>query len=144
MKLKLNKQIPIAPVKAGVIPVSGYESPLGWWGVSTEGDCEDRTTTQLGEYYGHVAEIAFHLANRSSYSLQFKPIKNKERGKRIILQATRKNVWIYLDISSNTWGMSAENRAQYIAKWLDVSEEVDVKGNTANASYYASVYLTLK
>lgn len=47
------------------------DSPIGLWKVTTEGDVEGRSTTLLGEHYGHVADIAFSLADRNFYSLDF-------------------------------------------------------------------------
>jgi len=43
----------------------------GTWVVTTEGDVEGRTTTQLGTYTGNVHDVAFHLANKCHYALSF-------------------------------------------------------------------------
>ena len=47
-----------------------YKNPIGWWNVKNQisdgGFCED-----IGEYYGHVVEIAFHLSDRATYWLEF-------------------------------------------------------------------------
>jgi len=60
MKLNLvaKKEIPFSPFK-----VKGVEvvSPIGWWKVTTEGDCEGRSVRQCGTFYGHIAEIAFGI-----------------------------------------------------------------------------------
>jgi hypothetical protein len=71
-KLKLNKTI--APKKS--VLQEWADSPVGWWKVTTEGDCEGKTTKQLGTHYGHVAEIAFSIAEGRGYSLCFE--KGKE------------------------------------------------------------------
>ena len=53
-------------------------SPLiGYWEVTTEGDCEGRTTRNLGTYYGWLDEIAFKLASQSYYSLRFSKVDQK-------------------------------------------------------------------
>src|SRR6218665_1915533 len=101
MKLKLTR--PVEPKLKIQKTTTGYESPIGWWNVTTEGDCEGRSVTQLGDFYGHVAEIAFHLADKNYYSLQFRAILNRPAGKRITLQATKDKVWISLGIESGTW-----------------------------------------
>jgi hypothetical protein len=50
-------------------------SPIDFWNVTTEGDCEGRSTTHLGCYQGHFADIAFALRKKCYYTLNF------ERGK---------------------------------------------------------------
>ena len=51
-----------------------YTNAYGFWQVSTEGDCEGRTTRVLGTFKGRVDEIAFALAEKSSYKLTFKAV----------------------------------------------------------------------
>ena len=51
-----------------------YMEPNGLWKVSTEADCEGRSTRDLGIYRGNWYEIALHLADRSGYSLTFEKI----------------------------------------------------------------------
>ncbi len=46
----------------------------GIWSVTTEGDCEGRTTTNLGIHQGFVDEIAFKLADKCYYYLRFEPV----------------------------------------------------------------------
>lgn len=73
-KLNLNFTEYDKPKEQKIIEkVNHWATPVGWWTVDTEGDCEGRTSTQLGSHYGHVAEIAFSLANRCYYSLSFRP-----------------------------------------------------------------------
>ena len=45
--------------------------PNGVWNVTTEGDCEGRTTKQLGVHVGHITDIAYYLRGESYYSLHF-------------------------------------------------------------------------
>lgn len=47
------------------------ESPVGWWRVTTEGDCEGKSVTNLGTHYGHICEIALGLAGAAYYALDF-------------------------------------------------------------------------
>lgn len=142
-KLKLIPPVP-PEKKIEIVKPTGFESPIGWWKVETEGDCEGRSIKQLGEYYGHVAEIAFHLADKVCYALQFKPIRIGTKGVRQTYQATRNKVWISLSIDSKTWDMTPEMRAKWFESWLDCPEDVDVVDSTAGCTYYAAVHLTLK
>lgn len=47
----------------------------GTWQVTTEGDCERRTTRNLGIYEGTIEDIAFHLADKAMYTLEFAPVQ---------------------------------------------------------------------
>lgn len=47
------------------------------WQVTTEGDCEGRSTKTLGYFKGGVDEIAMHLANQCYYTLSFSKIEVK-------------------------------------------------------------------
>lgn len=116
-------------------------SPVGWWVVTTEGDCEGRTTRNLGTHWGHVAEIAFQLADKSMYGLCFEPVTDKEEPKaigKVITETIRKSVHISIDIKSGTWDMTRENRAKWFQYFLD-TDDVKVKPST----YFASVVLEL-
>ena len=42
--------------------------------VTTEGDCEGRSSRSLGIWEGNISNIAFHLADKMVYSLRFEPI----------------------------------------------------------------------
>lgn len=143
---KLNITLPVEKPANPIKRVNKYASPVGWWKVTTEGDCEGRTTTQLGEYYGHVAEIAFHLADKCYYKLTFDAIDNRETiiGLDKDWQATEKTVWIGLGIESGTWNMTPEFRAKYIKDWLDCGDQIEVRGTSRSATYHAGAYLTLK
>lgn len=68
-----------------------------YWSVSTEGDCEGHTTRQLGVYYGHIDEVALHLADKQYYSLSFAPLPDPQD---IILTVTRKSACISLSAGS--------------------------------------------
>ena len=55
-----------------------WENPVGFWEVSTEGDCEGRSMKRLGIFNGHFCDIAFGLADKCCYSLHFKKIDPAE------------------------------------------------------------------
>jgi len=54
------------------------KSNYGTFSVSTEGDVEGISTTQLGVYEGYIDEIALYLDNKKEYSLSFERVKNIE------------------------------------------------------------------
>lgn len=51
-------------------------NPYGTWKVTTEGDCEGRSIKKLGTHTGYIDEIAFGLANKCAYSLDFDRVEN--------------------------------------------------------------------
>ena len=55
-----------------------WENPVGFWEVSTEGDCEGRSMRRLGIFNGHFCDIAFGLADKCCYSLHFRKIDPSE------------------------------------------------------------------
>ena len=146
MKLNLKPFVPVASDLASKSKKPDlYASPIGWWRVTTEGDCEGHSQKDLGNFFGHAAEIAFHLADKSFYSLQFSPIESikfNQPIERPEYQATANSVWFMLDIESNTWRMEREKRAEYIRSWFD-TKDVIVKPDDGRSYYFASVYLEL-
>ena len=54
--------------------MAGDLNPNGPWTVTTEGDCEGRATRHLGSYAGPIDRIAFALATRAEYVLEFEPL----------------------------------------------------------------------
>lgn len=49
--------------------------------VKTEGDCEGRTTQNLGIWEGSISDIALHLADKCIYSLQFEKVVFNKPGR---------------------------------------------------------------
>ena len=47
------------------------------WKVTTEGDCEGKSTRDLGIHEGYLEDIAFSLAPKAMYSLTFRLIDTK-------------------------------------------------------------------
>lgn len=113
--------------------------PVGTWQVTTEGDCEGRTTTSLGVWTGHIADIAFTLSDRVYYTLQFKRI---DPGSMVIdpAKSQRDEVSIRLDCSTGTWDLGSELRViayREILHKIPASVLFDVK----KSEFYSSVYL---
>ena len=77
----------------------------GTYKVTTEADCEGRTTRDLGTYTGYIDEIAFALADKCYYNLCFHKVEPE------VLDMTPKKdtVTISLDIDSGTWDLKNGN-----------------------------------
>lgn len=105
--MKLNLLPYVAPPKIDQIKENGLPSPIGWWKVTTEGDCEGRTTKQLGEHFGHVAEIAFELGHNGGYVLEFDKIEKPERPEIPIRQAKTNKIFVRV------------NKPNYNCNWLE-------------------------
>ena len=54
-----------------------YNNTYGLWQVTTEGDCEGRSVCNLGVYEGNIDEIAFALADKCCYCLNFRAVSPK-------------------------------------------------------------------
>jgi len=130
-KLKLNKTI--APSKSSL--ELAFPSPIGWWKVTTEGDCEGRSTRQLGTHYGHIAEIAFSIEEGFSYSYRFE--KGAEPsgvyGSPEDHHKKRQAVRAKANISIDTFNYKGGEKT--LAKWLDCSGDVVVKPCTFYGAY---------
>ena len=70
--------------------------------VTTEGDCEGRSTINLGVYTGYVDEIAFALTDKCYYTLHFKLVNPNE----LDLTPKGDTVKIRFDLDSPAWDMS--------------------------------------
>lgn len=87
-------------------------NPVGLWHVTTEGDCEGKSTKDLGIHQGHIVDIAYKLGSKSYYSLHFSPAKCDETVTPV------KSVAISLPIESETWNMNPEFRKVHVAAML--------------------------
>jgi hypothetical protein len=86
----------------------------GTWEVTTEGDCEGRTTARLGTHTGFIDEIALTLGAKAYYKLRFKLLADKPIAdpKPILVES----VSVSLFIDSGTWDMSQAERAETMRK----------------------------
>lgn len=145
LKAELEKREASAARRKSMEPDANYGMDANWvkmseygtWEVTTEGDCEGRTTKNLGTYEGNLSDIAFALADQCYYSLHFTPAR--------ILKPVIKNgpqeVNIQLSIDSRTWDQERERRAVNVGAWLqkDGNPKIDFTAEPSN--YYASVKL---
>lgn len=79
-----------------------YDNPFGIWHVTTEGDCEGRSTRDLGIHEGYIDEIALALADKCYYSLCFVAINIHS----LDMTPTRKTVDVTFGVNSGTWAMT--------------------------------------
>jgi hypothetical protein len=143
--MKLNLTIQRADPKT---EIWGYATlakldPIGWWKVTTEGDCEGRSTDTLGTFYGHVAEIAFANRKKSSYSLRFEPVLNKgvpdEVQTRVVVAGPKeKEIKVHISFAYKMLDGCKPN-PEAVAAWLD-ADGVTV----TNSNYYDAILLTMK
>jgi len=111
-----------------------YLNPVGYWEVTTDGDCEGRSQRHLGTWYGHWVDIAFHLADRQFYQLKFEKIERPE-----VYDPVKTEVNVMFNIDSGTWGMNRPQRIKFFTEALgDMADKVIVK----DCNYYGSVTLT--
>ncbi len=110
-----------------------YKCPYGMWRVRTEADVEGRSMKELGVYKGYIDDIAFALADRCYYALEFTlfafdeiPHSDKRADK----------VNVCLDIESGTWNMTMPERKKFFEDVL-AGRNVYV----GEGSAYASVML---
>lgn len=116
-----------------MITVDDYKSPYGTWIVTTEGDCEGRSTRNLGVYVGYIDEIAFALAEKCFYSLYFEKVCTDVPTPTKVL----KEVNVTLDINSKTWKLSHNDRVKFFRNMLQNRDVYVSKGPS-----YASVILS--
>lgn len=112
-------------------------SPVGAWLITTEGDCEGRTTQTLGVEQGHILDLARKYGRMAMYGLKFKRQANIPEEKGVLPTDT---VHIQLDINSGTWDMKDADRACAIAAWAK-QEQPQYQGliPVTESNYYASV-----
>ena len=113
-----------------------YTNPYGLWEVTTEGDCEGRSRKGLGVFEGYLDDIAFYLANKAYYTLEFKKI-SIPRISHEDVSMEQSEVDVLLDSSSGTLDMSSEKRVLEFKKLLSRRNVHVTKGQ-----FYASVKLS--
>ena len=110
-----------------------YMNPYGKWVVTTEGDCEGRTTEHLGTFEGYLDDIAFALADKCFYTLEFKKVEDEKLKRRPVAYVN-----VVLPIESGTWDgdMTREDRVKFFKNML---QGRDVKVTDGN--FFSSVCL---
>jgi len=118
-------------------PNPPYNSIHGLWRVTTEGDCEGRSTKSLGVFEGSIDEIAKSLARECFYTLRFTRVESREIPAAEV--PAPKSVSVSLNIESGTWDLKPNERAA-VARRLFQGRPVKVNEGT----YYASFVLNFE
>jgi len=119
---------------------TGWESPVGWWRVTTEGDEEGRTVDVVRDFYGHVAEIALSAECRG-YKLTFRPINGRKKPNKrpaYTVDADRV-ITITLGMSNSTWKLNTDRFVLYVSAWLAYPDVVVTPSN-----YFSSVTIQIR
>lgn len=104
----------------------GYKNVYGVWQVTTEGDCEGRSTNRLGIYNGYIDEIALMLADSAYYSLTFEPVIPREVTNRV----TKKD---YVDVRfGSTSGLRDMTSDEKLAVLSEIFKERNVNISDTN------------
>ena len=143
--MKLNLIIETADPKEDIVGYKSFAkySPIGWWKVTTEGDCEGRTINTIGTFYGHVAEIAFANRLQSGYSLCFEPILSKtmpteRRPRTIFVGDKEKEISVHISFTCRmTSGYKPMHKA--VAAWLDADDVI-----VTDSNYHSAIKLTMR
>lgn len=107
-----------------------YKNTYGTWKVTTESDCEGRSTNNLGIYIGRIEDIALSLKDKCYYSLNF-----KEANIQTIKDSNVKGkVNVSLDIESNTWDLSNTDLI-YTMKDVFKDRNVEIQEGSSFASF---------
>ena len=114
---------------------NNYVNPYGLWKVETEGDCEGRSVRQLGIYEGYIDEIAFGLADKCYYSLQFTYLSKDDINQKFVPK--KDSVNINLNIESKTWDLKPDERVKWFENFL-IGRDVIV----SRGSSYAAVTIS--
>lgn len=105
-----------------------YNNSFGVWTVTTEGDVEGRTITNLGVFEGHIDEIALHLADKCYYSLRFEGVQPVK-----VFTPKKAYVDICLPIDSGTWDVGIDNRVACFREMF-INRPVDVVASNSYAA----------
>lgn len=114
------------------------KSPVGWWEVTTEGDCEGRTIKRLGIHEGHIADIAAKLANQVGYSLSFE----KAKPQKVELKNRNTSVSISLNYIIGS-DFSSKDRQIVLNRWLRSKKALN-NYTVEEGRYYNSVIIKTK
>lgn len=103
--------------------------PVGTWMITTEGDCEGKTTRNITTVSGHFAEVALAYAGYAEYKLTLETPKKSH----LLKTKPKMQVSVGPGISSGLWDYSNEIIAEILQKW--VGDDYIVKPDR----YYKSV-----
>lgn len=93
-----------------------YESPVGLWRLTTEGDVEGRSTTTIVTEYGHVGDLLVKYADAAYYTISVDlvssdpPPQKKDAGCRIFADR--------LIVPATTGGRVSQSEMDALKKFL--------------------------
>ncbi|MFA5999987.1 MAG: hypothetical protein WC783_03360 [Candidatus Paceibacterota bacterium] len=119
-----------------------YTNPYGIWRVTTEGDCEGKSTRDLGTYEGRLDEIAYGLRDKQYYKLRFEKLKDMTPAQMstfIIDFNEEAEVMVSFSSDSKTWDLNPEQLKALFERILNFNT-VTVKAGGC----YAGVTLHFK
>lgn len=114
--------------------------PEGVWEVTTEGDCEGRSTRRLGTYERHILDIVRQLAGQAYYQLTFKRAKPATIATKLS-KGTRRSVQFHVTASDRETQEklpSGDSNAQFRALAQHLRDGESLK----EGNYYNAVELT--
>lgn len=110
-------------------------NPEGVWKVTTEGDCEGRSTRQLGTYEGHILDVVRQLAGQAYYQLTFERVKPEVAIRRY--KGSRRSVQFHVTGEREKLP-SGDSNAQFRALAQHLRDGESLK----EGNYYNAVELT--
>lgn len=109
-ELRRRKQTPPGPAFA--FNEDWPDTAVGWWKITTEGDCEGKTTRDVAIAFGHLGDLALKYANKAMYGLHFEPAV-------ALTEDAAEVANVQLAIGSGTWTKNNDAAVmQAISKWL--------------------------
>ncbi|AFQ96441.1 hypothetical protein [Bacillus phage vB_BceM_Bc431v3] len=112
--------------------------PEGTWKVTTEGDCEGRSTKQLGTYEGHILDVVRQLAGQAYYQLTFERVQAQRATK--LTKGSKRCVQFHVTGDRETMQKlpSGDSNAQFRALAQHLRDGESLK----EGNYYNAVELT--
>ncbi|ALO79587.1 hypothetical protein HOBO_180 [Bacillus phage Hobo] len=113
--------------------------PEGTWKVTTEGDCEGRSTRHLGIYEGHVLDVVRQLAGQVYYQLTLERVQPQRATK--LTKGARRSVQFHVragDREEQEKLPSGDSNAQFRALAQHLRDGESLK----EGNYYNAVELT--
>lgn len=107
----------------------------GTFKVTTEGDCEGRSTRDLGIHTGYIDEIAFALADKCFYTLNFTLVEPTS----LDLTPKKDTVKISLGIDSGAWDFNVVDAMDYFKDFFS-DRDVEVVGTHGYGSCTISTH----
>lgn len=110
---------------------NAYLDPYGLWKITTEGDCEGKSTRHIGIFEGYIDDLALRYANKAMYALEFEKIDPVADD---LPPMNNKQANVQLSIDSGTWDMDRAERVNFVETMLK-DRPVKVEGSNYFGSF---------